>query len=103
MSCVARACPCGPLVPACTWQHERVTSKPVVVYLNFESSLAPRTNGSANCKLLTLEKNTGKPVPHLAGPAASATLPQLDCGVSLGEADLRGGDQRKVSEFKTYS
>ncbi len=34
---------------------------------------------------------------HVAESLRDSVVPQLGCGVSLGEADLRGGVQREVS------
>ena len=34
---------------------------------------------------------------HIAESLRDSEVPQLGCGVSLGEADLRGGVQRDVS------
>ncbi len=36
---------------------------------------------------------------HVAESLRDSEVPQLDCGVSLEEADLRGGVQREVSKF----
>ncbi len=36
---------------------------------------------------------------HVAESLRDAVLPQLGCGVSLGEADLRGVAQRAVPEL----
>ena len=37
---------------------------------------------------------------HVAESLRDSEAPLLSCGVSLGEADLRGGVQREVSIFK---
>ncbi len=39
---------------------------------------------------------------HVAESLRDSEEPQLGCGVSLGEADLRGGVQREVSEIDTF-
>ncbi len=39
---------------------------------------------------------------HVAESLRDSEEPQLRCGVSLGEADLRGGVQREVSYFVDF-
>ncbi len=38
---------------------------------------------------------------HVAESLRDSEKPQHRCGVSLGEADLRGGVQREVSKIRT--
>ena len=39
---------------------------------------------------------------HVAESLRDSEEPQLGCGVSLGEADLRSGVQREVSFFRVF-
>ncbi len=39
---------------------------------------------------------------HLAESLQDSEEPKRNCGVSLGEADLRGGDEREVSKNRRY-